>query len=252
MTQLQQLLSTLLVLSFGILALAVWHRTVGVDRRAAGWGVAGACFAVAGAVAMVHAMIAAVALDRGAGSPAYRLAVEWGMAANIGRAVAALLLPALLLGAITTEWRWLRRPFGILLPLALTATVLATVAARRLHDGSIFQPVAALAVLMTVLAVSLMGVLLFALASDAIDRLLWFALVLYALKEALSVSLLAILAWWSAATDPLAFRLFYWLMIATMAAMSGMALRRLVHARSGRRVPAPFQRFARVHRASIG
>ena len=241
MIHLQQVTSALLLLFFGILALAIWKEASARDEPAAGWGVAGSCFVAVGTSSLLHALAAFAAVQRGPGSMVYRLTMEWAMAANVGRAAVTLSLPVLLVVAMSRSRRIVGRPVGTVLPLLAVLALILTAAAQPLQTGSYHQAMTTMAVMSTILAVALMGVLLLALVMDALDRLLWAGLALFALKEVLNVSLFAILAWWSASPDPLAVRVFYWLMLSTTVAMNGIALHRLSLARAGARVPAPFQ-----------
>ncbi len=254
---LQQLLIVTLTLAFGVLAVTTWRESRTSTRAAPGaaWAVTGGYFSVIGAYSMVQAVLMASARQAGPGTPVYAVAIGWGPAANMGRAVAALVFAALLALAVVRSSVLPRGPGPLRITVAaVSATAAAaTLGAKWLHDGSIHQHASALAVLSTLLAVSLMGVLLAALVRDTLDRILWIALAAYALKEVLNVSLLSILAWWSLAPKPLtSLRIFYWLAIVVTLGMCLLAMRRLALARAGRPVPALFERTRPARPPAIG
>jgi hypothetical protein len=253
---LQQFLAAALTLALGVLCLRVWYltRTGTPAALPRAWGITGGYFAVIGAYSLVQAVVMAAAYRAGPGTAAYALAIEWGPPANMARAAAALVFPGLLM--LSVSGSPLFREVGD--PVRFSAAAVAAIAiggtfgARWLHDGTIHQHLSVLAVLGTLLAVSLMGVLLVALIRDAMDRILWIALAVYTLKEVINVSLLSILAWWSMAAHPAAFRIFYWLSRAVMSAMCLLALRRLAHARAGTHVRALFEPVRPVRPPALG
>jgi hypothetical protein len=252
MVHLHQIAGGVLNLAIGLLALAVWRRTVAADRRAAGWGVAGAYFTVTGVFSLPQALASWLAVRAGPQSGLYAWVVEWGTAANLGRAGVAVFLPALLALAISPLRRWVQRPVGTLLPFVATLAAVLTVAARTFGDGSVHQAMVVMAVLAAIAGVALMPVLLAALVYDAFDRLLWLSMAAFAFKETLNVSLLAMMTWWSVSPDPVAFWTFSWIMLVVTGAMAAMGARRLALARSGRRVPALFERARPLRRPALG
>ena len=107
-----------------------------------------------------------------------------------------------------------------------------------------------LAVLTTVGVVLLFAALLAAAATDALDRLLWLTLTAYALKQALSVSLLSILAW-SAFSSGIRPYTLYAMHTVAFCVILLIALRRYQLAVQGREVPALFERVDAIRRRRI-
>lgn len=251
---LQQILASALTLAFGVLCLLVWRSRAAPapDRPMLAWGISAAYFMVVGVYSTLHAFANFGLMSAGSGSRIYAPGVSVSLAANVGRAATAVAFPVLLAVAASQRGRApasrVREAGTGLALLALAATV----AAHRLQDGSNHQHLSVLAVLGAAVAILLMGTLLLSLVNDGIDRLLWFALAAYALKEVLNVSLLAIMAWWTTAPDPAAWRIFYWLAMAAMASMCALAARRLRLARAGTRVPALLERGPPVRHPVIG
>jgi hypothetical protein len=247
---LQQVGTALLALLFGVLALRVWRRAGPArrDRSTVAWGLTAAQFIVVGLYASVHSLLSAAAWMAGRDSALFRAVGEWAVAANLGRAVVSVVFGVMLVAALVVHRRWVPR-VSRAGPAVLAGTaVIATLAARRLPPASIYSLATSLAVLSMVTAVVVMAALLAAVLNDSMDQLLWLALAAFALKETVSVSLFAVLAWWSMAAHAEAYRIFYWLAMALTAGMAGLAARRLRMAAAGRRVPALFERLHALRR----
>ena len=248
-----QVLATVLTLAFGGLAFGVWWSgRRSPDPLVRGWGVTGAYFLLIGAYSSVHALLLVAAVRAWPGSPLSTWVAAWSSAASIGRGVTSLGFPVLLAAAVLP--RRARGSGGLLRHMGVLAVLAAagTVGAKQLHDGSAHQYMSALAVLSTILAISLMVVLLMALAADRLDQLLWFALATYTLREVIGVSLLTIFAWWNLAANPAAFYIFYGLSIAVTAVLCLLGARRLALMRAGKKVPALLQRIHPVQRPATG
>lgn len=251
---LQQIGAALLALLFGVLALRVWRRAGGGrrDRSTVAWGLTAAAFIVVGVHATLHTVLSAAASAAGPDSALYRWVVGWTVAANLGRALVSVTFGVLLLAALVVHRRWVPRVARAAPAILAGTAVAATLGALRLPPATIYGLSTSLAVLSTVTAVVMMGALLAAVLNDSMDQLLWLALAAYALKETVSVSLFAVLAWWSMAAHVEAYRIFYWVALGLSAGMVGLAARRLRMATAGRRVPALFERLHALRRPAAG
>lgn len=251
-TQIQQIVSSLLLLAFGVLALRVWRRarTGRLERATLAWGLTAANFLVVGGYSSAHSLIAALGWSMGRDSALYQWVGSWALAANVGRGVVSVLFPVLLLAVLVLHRRWAAR-VAQHAPAALAVTAVAgTAAALLLPDPTSMHTLTTLlAVMCAATAIVLMAALLAGVLSDGMDQLLWLALAVYALKETLSVSLLAVIGWWSLAAQVDAYRLFYWLAMALNGSMVLLARRRLRLAVGGRHVPALFERAHALRRS---
>lgn len=243
-THFQQIASSALLLLFGFVALRVWRRfgPVRRDRAALAWALTAANFLLVGVYATAHSLVAAAAVAMGGESSLYRFVAEWALPANLGRQLVSVAFSASLLVLLLSRRRWGPRVVALAPRGFLVIALGGTVAARVLRDTSVYTLTRHLAVLFAVTAIVLMAALLVALLYDSVDQLLWTALAVYAVKETLSVSLLAILAWWSVAQAATFFRIYFWLAFALSGVMCLLGAYRLRLAAGGRRVPAPFER----------
>lgn len=249
-----QLASNALLLVFGVLALRVWRRSGPVrrDRAALGWGLTAANFLLVGGYATAHSLVALMAVAQGPRSALYKLVVSWASAANAGRSLASIAFGVLLLALLVARRRpGLRVAQAAPVVLALVA-VAGTAAGRPLFESTAYALATLLAVLNAVTAVVLMAALLAAVQNDGLDQLLWLALAVYALKETMSVSLLAVISFWDVANVSLYNTIFVWLQVVLNTGMSWLALRRLRLATGGRRVPALFERVSVLRRPVHG
>jgi hypothetical protein len=242
LTALLQLLVAVLIVAFAAVALAVGRRaaTSAPSRRAA-WTVAGAAFLFHGANMMAQAAFAVTALVAGPGEPAYRAYMAVAPAMNHSRTVALLAFFGTLLALpyVAERTRWF-------VPAAVAAVLLgaAAGAAGGVLDGRLGERshYLSLVSLDSVELVFVLGVLFLLLVRDAVDRLLWLALAVYALSLALNilfvspVGLRALVGGWAPPG---------WSMQAYRAvlrtAMLAIALRRWSAARRGTDVPALFE-----------
>lgn len=250
--QVQQILACGLLLLFGVLALRVWRRAGPVrrDRSAQAWGVTAAYFLVNGVYSTGHAVLAAVGLAMGRESALLKWVGTWAIAANLARGAMSVVFATILLLLLVLRRREVFRA-AQLAPVLVAATgIAATVVVQQVPVlRTMYWLGTGMALLSMVTAVVMMGALLAAVLNDGMDQLLWLALALYALKETVSVSLFAIIAWWSLAAHPEAWRYFYWGAAALAAGMSALAARRLRLAGEGRHVPALFERLYTLRRS---
>lgn len=244
MMLLLQAAATLLILPFGLIALAVWRRMGGMrwGRPGAAWFPTGVCFAAVGVYSGAQALLAPVLQRMDHASPAYAGAVRWFQAANVGRGCGVLVTAAVLAAVLAVPagqaGRVARGGTG---PI-LFSIVAGTTAAARYADFELQAYITLLSVIAGATVLVLLAVLFIGVARDGMDQLLWMALAAYSVKEALSVCLFLLLAWWSVQMQAAAWVAFYWVNGLAMAGMVMLAARRLQHARAGAVVPALFER----------
>jgi hypothetical protein len=253
MAHVQQILSSALLLLFGVLALLVWRRfgRVRRDRAALAWALTAANFLVVGVYCTLHAVLSAVGWARGTDSALFRLIRDWALATNLAREVVTVVF-ALMLLVLMVSRRWGARVVAAA-PAVLTATaVLFTVLLRGLPYTSTFAFTSTLAISYGVAAIVLMAALFAAVHQDGVDQLLWLALAAFTLKETVSVSILAVMAAWTMTYARTYFAVLYWMGIVIGLCMVALAARRLHLASGGRRVPAPFERVHALRRPVHG
>lgn len=254
-THVQQILANGLMLLFGLLALQVWRRAGPVRRDPASlaWGVTAAYFIiVGGGYSTIHSVLSATVMALGKESALYQWWIPWVIPANLARGAASVVFALILLLLMVLRRRWVYRVAHAAPAVLAVSALLFTLLIRRLPGlNNMYWLGTGLAVLSTITAVVVMGALLAAVLNDGIDQLLWMALSLYALKETVSVSLFAIIAWWNLESHPEAWRFFYWGAAALAAGMGALAVRRLRMAGEGRRVPALFERVYTLRRSPV-
>lgn len=241
-----QVTGAVLLLVFGVLALQV-QRRIGParrDRATLAWSVTAAYFLVSGGYTAANAVLAAVGAVIGHDSALYLWVSGWSLEATLARGFVSVVFAGLVLALMTLRRRWVFRlaRSAPLVLTAITAAATATVLQVPLQKSFYYSVGTALAVMSALAAVLLMGALLAAVLNDGMDQLLWFSLALYALKETMTVSQMAVLAWWGLAPDRNVYYLFFFSGVALGAGMCAVAVRRLRLAGSGRRVPALFER----------
>lgn len=253
-TALLQLASSALLLVFGVLALRVWRRfgPVRRDRVALGWAVTAAEFLVVGAYSTAHSLVSAAAIAAGKESALYRRVGEWAPALNAGRCIASVVFGLLLLALLVTHRRLASRVAHAAPAVLVGAAVAGTLVVRLLPDLSPHGFASMVAVLNAATAVVLMAALLAAVQNDGLDQLLWLSLAVYALKETVSVSLLAVMAFWGMAYVVTYYTIYLWLQAVLAGVMAGIAARRLQLASGGRRVPALFEKLHALRRSAQG
>ena len=233
-----QVVEPLVVLVVGACALAVARRTAPAPGAAA-WRFAGVAFAIYGVHGAVQGVAAAWAQAR-EGSPFYAAYLAVDPAGNLGRAIlmlgAALGLLLLVEGRLAAAVR--ERPAAAL----FTALAVGTAVGAMLGSlGPKHYPPVAVTSVVTVLV--LFAVLWRARTGAAVDYVLWVALALYAIREALSANYMIALAnvesrmVWS--PDPLS---FYYVSVALPVPMLLCAVYRLSLLRAGRPTPSLFMR----------
>ncbi|HEX2079331.1 MAG TPA: hypothetical protein VHG08_16515 [Longimicrobium sp.] len=251
-TALQQLASTAPLLLFGLLALGVWRRlaperdraTLGTarDRATLAWGLTAANFLIVGTYATAHSVFSAVAITLGRGSWAWDVISHWAGAANAGRGAAAVAYSTMLLGLMALDRRAGLRIMAVAWQVLLAVTVAGTLLGRALIPfDNARANYTVLAVLCAATAICLMAALVAAVLNDGLDQLLWLAVTVYALKESVMPSLLAIMAWWAVAPQAGAMRIALWMGIILGGAMVALGVRRMQLAAGGRPVPGVFE-----------
>jgi hypothetical protein len=253
MHHVQQIVNAMLLLLFGILALRVRRRAAPArrDRAILAWGLTAVYFIISGAYTTLHSLVGAAAANAGPQSALYRWMVGWTVGVNLSRGVLSVVFALLMLALLVVHRRWVPR-VSAAAPAVLGVTAVAgTGLLVYLSPVTLYQLGSGLAVLSMLTAVILMGVLLAAVLDDSIDQLLWLALAVFTLKETISVSLFAVLAWWSMAPQADVWYIFYWMSAVMVGAMGALAARRLRLAGEGRRVPALFERLHSLRRSPI-
>lgn len=251
--QLNQFLASGFLLLFGLLALRVVRRAGPVrrDQATLAWSLCASYFLICGGYSALHALLIAVGWMMGVESWLLRWVGTWSFAANLARgavaaAFAALML-ALMVGGRRQIWALARSA-----PVVIGAvTVVSTAVMLRIDVKTVFGLSVGLAVLGTITAVLLMAALLAAILNDGMDQLLWLALVMYTLKEAVTVSQMAVFAWWSVAPHPEVYYIYYVTAAALGGGMCLIAGRRLHMAGAGQRVPAVFERLYTQRRSPV-
>lgn len=253
LSQVQQCVASGFLLLFGVLALRVWRRSGPVrrDRATFAWGVTAAYFLVGGGYSFGHAVLSAAAMAAGRKSALFAWVGGWNFSANLARGAVAVVFAGMLLALMVGRRRWVFR-LAQSAPLLLVAAAAAATAVYLLVDvRTVYGLTTGLAVLNMLTAVLLMGALLAAVLNDGMDQLLWLALALYALKETIAVSQMAVIAFWTVAPHAEVFYFFYGSSMVLVAGMCGMAARRLRLAGQGRRVPAVFERLHTLRRSPV-
>ncbi len=245
-----QLLVDALTLTFGVLSLRV---AAGVPaargERRGGWMLTGVAYTLAGLHGMVQSVWAACAVwmmqNRG-GGPVLDEYLRWQVVGNHGRGFLMVCFAGALLAlAATDHLDRVRRPWpsaaGLLLAL-LAGSVLGTREAS--FTGGFSAPGHwSLVTITSAATVLLLLVALWrAVVTDALDRLLWTALLVYTLRETIDVGVTTTFAWKDVADAwVLPPRFFHFLAAGTYLVMIGHALWRLRMAREGREPPALFE-----------
>jgi hypothetical protein len=254
MAHVQQILSTVPLLLFGVLALLVWRRygPVRRDRAALGWALTASSFLVIGAFATLHSLLAVSGRVMGTDSMLWGFVNDWALAANMARSVVSVIFGGMLLVLMISRRRWGARIVGSSPAVLAGTAILTTLALRPVRYPSSFAFLSSMAIVAGVAAVVMMAALFAALHSDGLDQLLWLALAIFTLKETMTVSFMAVIAAWTMTYAATYFTVFYWVIAALAWCMVGVAARRLQLATGGRRVPAPFERVHALRRAAHG
>ncbi|HEX6910996.1 MAG TPA: hypothetical protein VF142_11410 [Longimicrobium sp.] len=251
--QLLQVAASGFLFLFGLLALQVRRRAGPAwrDRATLAWSAATAYFLIGGGYAAVHAALAAASYVVGYTSPFGRWVGSWAIQASVARGVVAVAFGAMVLALMVMRRRLHHLARSIAPALALMALVATLVTLQLSVRWDPFTTSTTLAVLNGLTAILIMGALFAAVLNDGMDQLLWLSLALYALKETLSVSQLAVMAWWSLVPQSDVYYFLYASGVVVGAAMCGVAVRRLRLATQGRRVPALFERLYPERRAHV-
>jgi len=187
-------LLALLPLAFGGVALRIAARLRRQGLSAAPWALTGAAHVLAGGVAAVQAVMAGWAYAGGESGAAFRLyaRLHGPLDESRGMLLAGFACALCLLVARRGLVRWSTpRTWALLLVCAVIGALAG--AGERTFQEHVHYPMVAVTSAATVLA--LLGALWLALLNDALDYLLWLALALYAVREALDVNLLSVFGW---------------------------------------------------------
>ena len=245
-----QLVNAAFTLLFGILAMQAW-RHLGATRwrkLEAGWLVTGAGFVFIGVYAAVQTLVATAAVHAGPGSPLYRTYLEWGPVGNIGRGVGIAAYGVMLAALLGARPERVRQVSLAALWVIGGSIVAGTTAAALYGTISFHTQMTVLAVLATAAVLALLLALLLGVMNDGMDLLLWLAVAAHTIKEALVVSLMAMMAWWESGRAMDAALIFCWINVAVAIVASALAQVRLRRAIENRHVPALFERLHALRR----
>lgn len=186
-----QLLTQLLTLGFGLACLRV-ARAARAPERAPGWFVTGATFTVLGVHAVVQCTWAIAAVARGKGSAVYEAYMGLLQEMNDARGVVVFGYAAALLAILSARRPFPARPgpvYGALLALLAVGTAVGAL------EGGFDRPghYGVIAVMGTLTLVLLLTALYRALTTGAFDYLLWIAMSIYAIREALAANIFSVL-----------------------------------------------------------
>ncbi|HEX2208608.1 MAG TPA: hypothetical protein VHG93_13060 [Longimicrobium sp.] len=254
MAHVQQILSSVPLLLFGLLSLLVWRRSGPVrrDRAALGWALTATAFLVVGTYSTAHSVLAAAGHMMGKESALYLQVYDWALAANLARALVSVVFGGMLLVLMLSRRRWAARVVAASPAVLMVTAILATVVLRPVQYPSGFAFLSTLAIVAGVTAIVMMAALFAAISSDGLDQLLWLALAIFTLKETMTVSFLAVIAAWTMDYAAAYFKVFYWVATVLELCMLAVAARRLYLAGGGQRVPAPFERVHAMRRPAHG
>jgi hypothetical protein len=238
-----QLLVPVLLLSFGVLALRVAPGP-GTSARTAAWFMAGVTFAAQGAVATVHGALAVGAVLAGPKSELYALVVRLLPSGNDARSMVVLgfslaLAWVVLLGKPSPSRRAIVAAAVALMAAGFVAGLLEPPFDQRQgreHWSLLSYSNAATALV-------LFATLYWAMVRESIDWLLWVALALYAVQQALTSNIQMVLSWagfgggWAPAP-----RTMSWVGLVAAFIMLACTTRRLALARAGLEAPGLLER----------
>lgn len=239
LTLVLQGVTSALLLAYGVAALGVVRglsAEAGVQRAA--WCLTGAAFTAMAVPAAFQDIAAVRAFLSGPGTPLYDQYLRWSPIANHGRTFLAI---AFHLALLTLALR--RSSPGLQFWVATGIALIGFAVLGGLvgwNEGSVLSRVhyANTSILDATAFFILLGALLVALIRNAMDRLLWICMVVYALVLGLGVLWHAALAWiripgaW--APSPLSMHIYRTIMISGMVAIAVYRLRLL-----RRGVPVP-------------
>ena len=236
-----QFIAPLLVLSFGVLALRV-APDPGTSTRTSAWFMAGVTFTADGAVATVHALLAVGAFIAGEGTTFYDVYLRFMPPGNDARSMVVLGFALALAWVVLLE-----RPAPRRRAIIAGAVVLL---AAGFVVGLFEPPVATggdhflvMSFFGAATAVLLFAALYRAMVRETLDWLLWVALALYAVHEAISSNVQTVLSWagfgggWTPTT-----RAMHWAGMLSALAMLACTMRRLSIARAGGEAPGLLER----------
>lgn len=229
-------------LAFGVLALRAAAER-GDSPHAEAWYMAGVTFTLVGAVALLHSLAGIVA-QLNPGTPFYDVFLDLIPPGNDARSVLVLGFTLALAWVLLLERPWpsrrliVRGAFALLVAGFLIGFLEPPVEQNRAGDH-----LTVMSVLGAATAIFLFAALYRGLVRGQIDWLLWTALALYAVEQALSSNIQTVLAWagfggaWAPPVSSI-----MWVGLVAVLAMVACALRRLVIARDGGDVPGLMER----------
>lgn len=238
-----QLMAPVLILGFGVLALRVAPEP-GTSVRTAAWFMAGVTFASDGAVATAHALWAVAAVFVGKGTAFYDAYLRFLPPCNDARIVvvfgfALALAWVLLLGRPAPGRRAVIAGAAVLLAAGFVAGLFEPPVMEQRGGGHF----SVMSYFGAATAVLLFAALYRAMVRESIDWLLWVALALYAVQEAVNSNIQGVLSWagFGGGWAP-PHRAMLWVGMLSASAMLACTARRLAIARAGGEVPGLLER----------
>jgi hypothetical protein len=248
LTLILQTASAVGAVPIGILSMMIGRRSTGARIHRQAWLLVGWTFLVLGGIGSLQAVLSIWAASAGTGAAIWSQYLVWAPGMNYAR---GLITPAFAVGLILLALPRGERRLRAYLPFAFGVAV-----ALGLVVGHLEGPLGATnhfsrqAVLTAGTVIVLFAALLLAAATDAVDRLLWLAVTIFTIKQALSVSLLSILAWmaFDSAIRPVT---FYAMHATALGLVLLLVLRRYQLARQHREVPALFEPVSAVRKHRV-
>ena len=229
-----QLLVAVLTMGFGVLALRVAPEP-GSSTRTAAWFLAGVTFAPEGAVATLHAILAVVAVLAGRGTSFWDVYMRFTPAGNDARSTVVLGFALALAWVVLLERPAPARRWSVLaVPVLMLAGFVAGLFEPPVGSRQGADHFSVMSYFGAATAVLLFASLYRAMVRESFDWLLWVALALYAVREALSSNIQMVLSWagfgggWSPPAQAMV-----WVGLVSAFAMLACTTRRLAIARAG-------------------
>jgi len=238
-----QLLGCMTILGIGVLALRVAPGP-GTSARTAAWFMVGVTFASQGLLATVQSVLAVGAVLAGPGTGFYTVYLRLMPAGNDARNVVVLgfalaLGWVLLLGKPSPGRRTIVAAAALLLVAGFVAGLFEPPVARQQSADHL----SVLSYFGAATAMLLFAALYRGMVRESVDWLLWVALALYAVQEALSSNIQMVLSWagfgggWSPPPETM-----LWAGLVAAVGMLACAARRLAIARAGGDPPGLLER----------
>jgi hypothetical protein len=238
-----QSLGTLVSLLFGVVALRIGRYPVPyASARRQAWLVVGFAFVMFSLNKGLQECFAVAAFLSGEGAPIYDFFISWSPAFNQSRTIAGIALWLVLGLFVVTGQAFRRRDLAVAMAAILAGMAIG--AGIGIYESGLegVRHFSAVAILDSAELAVLLSVLFGLLVRDRLDRLLWLALAIHAIKLAVNTIWMAALINWSV---PGSWSPPIWYMHAGRAVLTGVMLGlawwRLILAKRGVEIPALFE-----------